>query len=136
MQNKCRTFAHFKRLKQSIQVAAVLEEPIGTRTAVVQLVRIAHADQIGGKAASQPLQMRNDIAPDIGRGGIAMQKDNGITLSNFDIGHLMSQHCLIVLFIRKGGTDRHTLSFPGAYAPSKSGRENSSLSLSSGQNVS
>ena len=50
--------AHIQGLEQGVEVAAVLDEAIRAGAAVRQLVGIAHADQVGGDAAAQWLQVR------------------------------------------------------------------------------
>ncbi len=81
-----------EQVKECIQVAAVLDEGVGVRAAVGQLLRIAHADEIRRDTAAQSFQVRNDIAPEVGRGGIAMQEDNRIAASYLDVRHLLSQN--------------------------------------------
>ena len=43
---------HIQGLEQGVEVTAVLDEAIGARAAVGQLVGVAHADQGGGDAAA------------------------------------------------------------------------------------
>src|SRR5437660_1179830 len=90
MHNKSDSFTYTQRFEQRFKVAAMLNEGIGARAAVGQLLRIAHADEIRGKNAAKPLHVRNNIAPDVGEGGIAVQEDNRITLALVHIRHLQS----------------------------------------------
>src|SRR5262249_18280949 len=60
-------------LEQGVEVAAVLDESIRAGAAVRQLLGVAHADQVGGDAAAYWLKVRQDVAPEIRRSGIAVQ---------------------------------------------------------------
>src|SRR3546814_5082614 len=53
----------------------------------IELVRIAHADQVTGDQPSQPGAMRHDIAPQIGRRRIAVLEEDRIAGPFIDIGH-------------------------------------------------
>src|SRR3546814_15768894 len=53
----------------------------------IELVRIAHADQVTGYQPSQPGAMRHDIAPQIGRRRIAVLEEDRIAGSFIEIGH-------------------------------------------------
>ena len=64
---------HIEGLKQGVEVAAVQGEAIRAGTTVGQLVGVAHADQVGGDATAAWLQVRQHVAPEVGRGGIAVQ---------------------------------------------------------------
>lgn len=94
-------FAHVQGLEQGVEIAAVLDEAIRVGTAVRQLVGIAHADQVGGDAATQRLQVRQHIAPEIRRSGIAVQQYDGVALSHLDIRHLAAEDPPPLLLIGK-----------------------------------
>ena len=79
----------------------MLDEAIGARAAVRQLVGVAHADQVGGNAAAERLQVRQDVPPEEGRGGIAVQQHDGIALSHLHIGHLAAEDPPPLLLVRK-----------------------------------
>src|SRR3546814_12726680 len=53
----------------------------------IELVRIAHADQVTGDQPSQPGEMRHDIAPQIGRRRIAVLEEDRIAGHIIDISH-------------------------------------------------
>jgi hypothetical protein len=59
--------AHIQGLEQGVEVAAVLDEAIRAGATVRQLVRVAHADQVGGDAAASWLQVRQHIARGLSR---------------------------------------------------------------------
>jgi hypothetical protein len=91
--------AHAEDLEQRIEVAAVLDEAIRTRAAVGQLVGIAHADQVGGDAPAQRLQVRNDVAPQIGRSGVSVQEHDRVALPHVHLRHPASQDLAPTLFV-------------------------------------
>lgn len=68
MHDKCDALADFEQVKQGIQKAAMLDEGVGGGAAVGQLGRITHANEIRGNTAPESFQVRNDIAPEVGRG--------------------------------------------------------------------
>jgi hypothetical protein len=47
----------------------------------------SHADQVGGEASTAPHDMRNDVSPEIRRGGISAKKNNRIPRFNIDVAH-------------------------------------------------
>src|SRR3546814_6154542 len=53
----------------------------------IELVRIAHADQVTGDQPSKPGAMRHDIAPQIGRRRIAVLEEDRIAGSFIENGH-------------------------------------------------
>ena len=69
---------------------AMLDKPVTVRSGIVQLVGLSHANQVNGYAATVPGQLRHDIPPEIGRGGITVLKHDGITRSEFHVGHLFA----------------------------------------------
>src|SRR5260370_42695030 len=74
MEHKRYRLVHVELFEHCIQVAEVLDEGIRAGAAIRQLLRVAHADEIGRNTAPKFLQMRNHIAPEIGRRGIAVKK--------------------------------------------------------------
>src|SRR3989442_5860775 len=74
--------AHIQGLEQGVEVAAVLDEAIRAGAAVRQLVGVSHAYQVGGDAAASWLQVRQHVAPEVRRGGIAVQQHDGVALSH------------------------------------------------------
>ena len=57
-------------IDQGIKIAHVIEETVGD----VRLAGLAEADEIGGNAVRDRGNQRQDIAPEIGRGGVAVQE--------------------------------------------------------------
>jgi hypothetical protein len=101
MDDQRHPLVHAQSCEQCVQVAAVLNEAIRSRAAVGQLLRVAHADQIGRKTASQFLEVGDDVAPEIGRRGVAMQEHNGVTGARLDIGRFAPQDVHTLLLIAK-----------------------------------
>src|SRR3546814_1880918 len=56
-----------ERLPQRVEIVTMLGIGITLGPRRIELVRIAHADQVTGDQPSQPGAMRHDIAPQIGR---------------------------------------------------------------------
>src|SRR5262249_29257453 len=92
---------HIEGLEQGVEVAAVLDEAIRAGAAVGQLVGVAHADQVGGDAAAWWLQVRQHVAPEIRRGGIAVQQHDGVALSHLHVRHLAAEDPPPLLLVRK-----------------------------------
>lgn len=105
MQDKGDSLVDVEIFEQCIQVPPVLDEGIRAGTAGGQLLRVAHADEIGSNTASQFLQVRNHIPPEVGRRGIAMQEHDWVTGAYLDISHALSQDVHTLLVKRKFCTD-------------------------------
>ena len=99
------SLAHIQGLEQGVEVAAVLDEAIRTGTTVRQLVGIAHADQVGGDASAEWLQVRQHVAPEVRRSGIAVQQNDGVTVSHLHVRHLTSEDLPPLLLIGKCSRD-------------------------------
>jgi hypothetical protein len=63
-------------LEQAIDKTAMLQITIPIRIRAFQLVGVSHADEVGRDAAGLGRDTWNNIAPDIGRGGIAVHEDD------------------------------------------------------------
>ncbi len=83
---------HPQVIQQGIEIGAVFNETIGLRATLRQFVRVAHTDQIRCDTPPQPLEMRHDIAPEIGRRRVAMQKENGVATALIDVSHRPSEN--------------------------------------------
>src|SRR5215467_1388525 len=92
---------HIQDLEQGIEVAAVLDEAIRAGATVRQLVGVAHADQVGGDAAAEWLQVWQYVAPEVRRSGIAMQQHDGVAVSHLHIRHLPAEDPPPLLLVRK-----------------------------------
>ena len=71
---------------EGVKIADVVLEAIGD----VRLARLAEADQVRREAMREVGDERNDVAPDVGRGRIAMQEDGdgGFAAAGFPIRHV------------------------------------------------
>ena len=81
-----------ERFEQGIEITGVLGEGVAVRSRVVQLVGVAHADQVRRQAMPEAGHRRHDVAPQVGRGGIAVQEHDRIALTHFGVGHLLAKH--------------------------------------------
>jgi len=66
----------------------VVDEAIRAGATVRQLIGVSHADQVGGDAAASWLQVRQHVAPEVRRGGIAVQQHDGVALSHLHVRRL------------------------------------------------
>ncbi len=83
-----RHVAQAQFLDERVEVAGVLEPPVFDP----RLVRAPVTDQIGGDAAAERREMRNDVAPDVGRGRITVQQEDRVPRTRLDIVHARSEH--------------------------------------------
>lgn len=67
-------------------------ETVGIRLHIRQLAGIPHADQIRRDQAALPFKLGNHIAPEIGRGRIAVQEQDRRALAALVIGHAVTEH--------------------------------------------
>jgi hypothetical protein len=104
-------------LEQGVEVAAMLDEAIGAGATVRQLVGVAHADQVGGDAAASWLQVRQHVAPEVRRGGIAVQQHDGVALSHVDVRHLATEDPPPPLRVRKCRRDHDGFSLCSLWSP-------------------
>jgi len=101
VEDKGDPLAHIERLEQAVEEAPVLDETVRAGAALRQLLRITHADQVGRDTAPERLQVWQNVAPEVGRGGITVQQHDGIPLANVHVGHLDAKHPPSPLLIRK-----------------------------------
>ena len=104
--------SHIQGLKQGVEVAAVLDEAVRAGATVRQLVGVTHADQVGGDAAALFLEVRQHVAPEVRRGGIAVQQHDGVALSHHHVRHLAAEDTRPLLFVGKSCRDHVAFSFP------------------------
>jgi hypothetical protein len=62
-------------LEEGIQVAAVVDEAVAL---VWSRIGVAHPDQVGRDAAAERLQVRDDVAPQVGLGRVAVQDASAV----------------------------------------------------------
>jgi hypothetical protein len=65
VQDQCHPLDGADLVEERVQVSAVVDEPVRP---IQSGVRVAHADQVGCDAATQRLDVRNHVAPPVGRG--------------------------------------------------------------------
>ena len=99
MDDQCDVVGDAQLFKQSKQIFAVFDEGIAVRARVIELVTIAHANQVWRDQASLACKVGHHIAPQIGRHRVAMQEDNRIAGPFFDIGHLLTMDGGKFLFV-------------------------------------
>jgi hypothetical protein len=74
-----------ERLEPGVEVTDVIDEAIA---AAGRLARAPHADEVGSQTASGVGQLRDDVAPEIGRRRVAVQEHDGIAGPDVDVGHV------------------------------------------------
>ena len=89
----------------------MLYEAVAVRSARLELGRVPHADQIGRDAAAKLLQVRDDVAPEVGRGRVSVQEDDGVPPAHLDIGHLVVEHLRVFLGVASIGRDHPASSY-------------------------
>src|SRR5262245_18545166 len=72
-------------LEPGIQMLRVIHKTIASRS---RLAGLTHAAQIGGEASAKSRHIRDDVPPHVVPRRVAMEKDDGISLSDIDIAHL------------------------------------------------
>src|SRR5262249_12519755 len=87
-----------------IEIACVVEETVGLGR---RLSRLPHAHQIRRKASPTFLGVGNDVAPQIGRGWISVQKDDGVAVPFVYIGDLGVEDACALARMRIGHASRH-----------------------------
>ena len=87
------------RIDEASQMIAMRGEAVGVGSHVRQLARIAHADQIRRDQAAFSFKLGNDVAPEIRRRRIAVQKQDRRTCTPLVIRHAAPEH--VGAFFRK-----------------------------------
>src|SRR3546814_5548515 len=80
-------FPRIARRPRRVEIVTMVSISITFGPRRIELVRMAHADQVTGDQPSQPGAMRHDIAPQIGRRRIAVLEEDRIAGPFIDIGH-------------------------------------------------
>jgi hypothetical protein len=75
----------FERFEPRVEVARVIGEPVGP---IGGRARLTHADQIGRQAPPVFMEEGNDVPPEIGRRGVAVQEHDRVTGADVDVAHL------------------------------------------------
>jgi hypothetical protein len=79
--------ADAERREQRIEILPVLDESIASRPAAVELLGVAHADQVGRDAPAAGGEVRDHVPPEVGRRRVAVQEDDRVALADLDVGH-------------------------------------------------
>src|ERR1700736_6008785 len=82
-------FPQAQGVEPGVEIARVIDEAVG---GVPGLARTAHTHQVGSQATPAPLDMGNDIAPEVRGGGIAVQEDHRLTTSGIDVRHVRIEY--------------------------------------------
>ncbi|COV78766.1 Uncharacterised protein [Mycobacterium tuberculosis] len=89
VQHQYHVVAEVERIPEREQKVSLLAIAIAVGSRWAELVRRAHPDQIAGHQPAQPFQVRHDVAPQVRRRGVAVLKDDGVTLAFVDIRHAL-----------------------------------------------
>src|SRR5258706_15620359 len=100
-------FMHTECREQGVEVAAVLNKGVRAGAAGRELVGVAHADEVGRDTVPELLEVRDHIAPEIRRRGVAVEEDDRITLAHIDIGHRVPQDLNPLLLVAGICTDHN-----------------------------
>src|SRR5258708_17110731 len=101
MNDKGDVLGQAQLFKPRIEIPPMLEQRITVGTRIWKLVGIAHADQVGRKAAAKADAVRYDVAPDVRAGRIPMQEHDRIACADIDIGHSSAQNLDEFLGLRR-----------------------------------
>lgn len=80
--------AQTQGVDEGFEITGVIDEAI----LEIRTLRAAHADQIDRQHPAQRLQLRNDVAPQVAGGRIAVQQQDRIALADFDVVHARAEH--------------------------------------------
>ena len=94
---------------QRKEIAALFGVGVTLRTGVLELIRIAHTNQIAGDQPTHSFAIRHDVAPKVRRGRVTVLENNCIAAAVLDIGHPLAfdgGECLLSIGLCR---DRHRL---------------------------
>jgi hypothetical protein len=74
-------------------------------TAVRQLVRIAHANQVGREAMAEAREVGDDVASEGGGCRVAVEEDDRVALPDLDVRYLAAQDLQSTLVVRNHHRD-------------------------------
>ncbi len=103
-----------KLREQNIEIAPVLNESIGERPACGQLLRISHPKQIRSNTTAFLLQVGKNIAPEVRRGRIAVEKNERVSLPDIYVRHSTVKHVQKLLLVGHDFTDHRNLPSPSS----------------------
>ena len=96
-------FLDAKGFEKSKSVFAIFGEGVAIGGSVRDLLRVTHTNHVDGDEATTAFEMRHDIAPEIGRGRVAVKKDDGVAGAFFDISHLATEDGFEFFLVARGG---------------------------------
>src|SRR5258707_10752398 len=99
---------HTECREQGVDVAAVLNKGVRAGAAGRELVGVAHADEVGRDTVPALLEVRDHIAPEIRRRGVAVEEDDRVALAHLHIRHLTTEDPPPLLLVRKCRRDPHS----------------------------
>src|SRR5207248_814704 len=93
-------------LEPGVQITRVVREAV---VAAGRLARTAHADEIGRQAATGAGEVRNHVAPEIRRRGVAVQEDDRNADADLHVGHVAVEdgHTPPLVEVRRRDRVRH-----------------------------
>src|SRR5271156_1230753 len=83
---------------QSEKKAPMFRIGVTVGSGIRQLGRVAHPDEVTGDEAAETTAGRHHIAPEIGRGRVAMLEDDRGAFALINIGHAMAVNLEELLF--------------------------------------
>ena len=72
---------------QREQIVALLGIGVAVGAGGGELVAVAHADQVAGDEPAEAGAVGHDVAPQVGRGGVAVLEDDRRAGAGVDVGH-------------------------------------------------
>src|SRR5262249_12989689 len=99
MQHERDVSGEAERIEPRVEVTRMIHKPVSLRR---RFSGPAHPDQIGGKAPCLVADMRDDVAPQIGIGRVAMEEDNWVAGPRVDEAHLCVANVDALSWMRVG----------------------------------
>lgn len=90
--NKSGPITEIELVEETVEVFAMLNEPITVGAGVIEGLGVAHSDQVGSDAPSHIRKVGDDVAPQERRGGVAVKKHNRVTRAGVYICHLLAEY--------------------------------------------
>ena len=97
MHDQGHVFAYPQRLQRAVEIDQMFGNHVTARAAIGQLVGIPLPDIVQRDQTAEPFEVRHDIAPHIGRRGVPVHEDDGITFPFIHIGQPAAIHFEILL---------------------------------------
>ena len=87
------TLFQLQMIEKCVYKLRMRGEVVAVGTGIRKFRRVPHADEVGNDAASEIGKRRPDIAPQVGGGGVTVQKNYRVALAGLDPGHFVPQNC-------------------------------------------